>query len=163
MPLIQNQVVTLHKWITLSQFSDLVLIAEMTPGPIALNAATFVGTQVAGLGGAIIATMGVVVPSVLVTSLFAYLYFRYKGLFVMQGLLAGLRLAVIALITSAALSIIILTFYGEAGFSLAAGALDYIAVALFAVSLILMRKFKVNPIAVMIGCGVVGGAIYYFV
>ena len=53
MPLIQNQVVTLHHWLTMSQFADIVTIAEMTPGPIAINSATFVGTQVAGLPGAL--------------------------------------------------------------------------------------------------------------
>ena len=58
MPLIQNQVVDLHPWLSMTQFADIMTIAEMTPGPIAINSATFVGIQVAGLPGAIIATMG---------------------------------------------------------------------------------------------------------
>ena len=57
MPLIQEQVVTLHGWLTADTFADLVTIAEMTPGPIAINAATFVGTQVAGVTGAVVATL----------------------------------------------------------------------------------------------------------
>ncbi len=56
MPLIQEQVVTMHGWISMETFSDLVTIAEMTPGPIAVNSATFVGTRIAGPGGAVVAT-----------------------------------------------------------------------------------------------------------
>ena len=63
MPLIQHQVVEVHPWLTMTQFADIVAIAEMTPGPIAINSATFVGTLVAGLPGAIIATIGCVFPS----------------------------------------------------------------------------------------------------
>ena len=63
MPLIQNQVVDIHPWLTMTGFADIMAIAEMTPGPIALNAATFVGIQVAGLPGALIATIGCIFPS----------------------------------------------------------------------------------------------------
>ena len=55
MPLIQNQVVDIHPWLTMTQFADIITIAEMTPGPIAINSATFVGIQVAGLPGALVA------------------------------------------------------------------------------------------------------------
>ncbi|MBP3721220.1 MAG: chromate transporter, partial [Clostridia bacterium] len=65
MPLIQAQTVTEHAWITFTDFADLVTIAEMTPGPIAVNAATFVGNRVAGIPGALAATAGVVLPSCL--------------------------------------------------------------------------------------------------
>ena len=58
MPLIQNQVVDVHSWLTMTQFADIMTIAEMTPGPIAINSATFVGIQTAGIPGAIIATIG---------------------------------------------------------------------------------------------------------
>ena len=63
MPLIQEQVVLQHSWLTMDSFSNLVTIAEMTPGPIAVNAATFVGTQIAGIPGAIVATLGCILPS----------------------------------------------------------------------------------------------------
>ena len=65
MPLIEAQTVTLHSWLTAVEFADLVTIAEMTPGPIALNAATFVGMRLAGVPGAIVATLGCVLPSAL--------------------------------------------------------------------------------------------------
>ena len=63
MPLIQEQVVNLHSWLSMSEFTNLITIAEMTPGPIAVNSATFVGMQIAGILGAIIATLGCILPS----------------------------------------------------------------------------------------------------
>lgn len=72
MPLIQNQVVAIHGWLTMTQFADIITIAEMTPGPIAINSATFVGTQVAGLPGAIIATIGCVLPSCIIVLTLAW-------------------------------------------------------------------------------------------
>ena len=63
MPLIQEQVVNLHSWLSMSEFTNLITIAEMTPGPIAVNSATFVGIKVAGLPGAIAATAGCILPS----------------------------------------------------------------------------------------------------
>ncbi len=73
MPLIQDQVVDLHPWLTMAQFADIMAIAEMTPGPIAINAATFVGIQVAGLPGAVLATLGCILPSCLIVMTMAYL------------------------------------------------------------------------------------------
>ena len=85
MPLIQNQVVDIHPWLTMTGFADIMAIAEMTPGPIAVNAATFVGIQVAGLPGALIATIGCIFPSCVIVMTLAYVYLpfprskRYAG------------------------------------------------------------------------------------
>ncbi len=111
MPLIQNQVVDIHGWISLTEFTDLITIAEMTPGPIAINSATFVGTHIAGLPGAIVATIGCVVPSCIIVSILAFLYFKYQNLAIIQGVLGGLRPAVVALIASAGVSILSLAFF----------------------------------------------------
>ena len=108
MPLIQNQVVGIHPWLTMAQFADI-----MTPGPIAINSATFVGIQVAGLPGAIIATVGCVFPSCVIVMTLAYIYYRFRGLNMVQGILAGLRPAVIAMIASAGISLLIMAFYGQ--------------------------------------------------
>ena len=70
MPLIQNQVVDVHSWLTMTQFADIMTIAEMTPGPIAINSATFVGIQTAGIPGAIIAAIGCVLPSCMICLLY---------------------------------------------------------------------------------------------
>ncbi len=160
MPLIQNQVVDLHHWLTLTEFLDLITIAEMTPGPIAINSATFVGIQISGIPGAIIATIGCVLPSCIIVSLIAFFYFKYKELTIIQGVLGGLRPAVIALITSAGLSILTLSLWGQNGFSWNISDINFISVILFSTALWVLYKFKPNPIFVMLGTGVVGGVIY---
>ena len=79
LPLIENQVLEVHKWLTIEEFADLLTISQMTPGPIALNASTFVGTKVAGLSGAVIATIGCVTPSCIIVLILSYFYFKYKS------------------------------------------------------------------------------------
>ena len=115
MPLIEQQVVKLHPWLTPVQFADIVTIAEMTPGPIAINSATFVGTMVAGVPGAIVATLGCIVPSCMIVMTLAYLYYRFRGLSIIQGVLAGLRPAVIAMIASAGINLFLTAVYGKSG------------------------------------------------
>ena len=162
MPIIQGQVVDLHSWLTLTEFTDLVTIAEMTPGPIAINAATFVGTQIAGLPGALVATIGCLLPSCIIVSILGFLYFKFKNLKAIQGVLKGLRPAVVALIASAGLTIMGLAFFGESGTASIAN-INYVSVGVFAVGLIIIRKFKIDPILIMIGSGVVGSIIYLLI
>ena len=111
MPLIQHQVVELHPWLTLEQFSDIITISQMTPGPIAINSATFVGLQLGGLPGALVATAGCVLPSCIIVLTLAYVYYRYRGLSMVQGVLAGLRPAVVAMIASAGVTLVNLSFF----------------------------------------------------
>ena len=160
MPLIQNQVVDIHPWLTMTQFADIMTIAEMTPGPIAINAATFVGIQVAGIPGAIIATLGCILPSCVIVMTLAYVYYRFRGLTMVQGILAGLRPAVVAMIASAGISLMILSFYGERTLPDDLSRVDVIAVAIFAAALFILRKWKVNSIYVMAGAGVAGILLY---
>lgn len=99
----------------MSEFTDLITIAEMTPGPIAVNSATFVGIRIAGLPGAVIATMGCIFPSCIIVSLLAYIYYRYKNVSTLQSVLSSLRPTVVALIASAGLSILkTVVFAGKA-------------------------------------------------
>ena len=160
MPLIQNQVVDIHPWLTMQQFADVMAIAEMTPGPIAINAATFVGMQVAGIPGAILATLGCVVPSCAIVLTLAYIYYRFRGLTMVQGVLAGLRPAVIAMIASAGLSLMILAFYGQRQLAADLLDLDLIAVIIFGAAVFVLRKWKVSPIWIMAGAGVAGILLY---
>jgi len=160
MPLIQNQVVDTHSWLTMTQFADIMTIAEMTPGPIAVNSATFVGIQVAGTPGAIIATAGCVLPSCVIVMTLAYIYYRFRGLSMVQGVLAGLRPAVIAMIASAGISLIILSFYGQRTLPADLTDINYISVLIFGTGLLIMRKWKANPIYVMAGAGVAGVLLY---
>lgn len=156
LPLIQSQVVNINHWMSLSEFTDLITISQMTPGPIAINSATFVGIQIAGLPGAIVSTLGCVFPSCIIVSILAFLYYKYKNLRVMQGALSGLRPAVVAMIASAGLTILITALWGIGGISFKALDIDWIAVILFALGLFVLRKWKPNPIWVMIGSGIVG-------
>lgn len=151
LPLIQNQVVELNPWMTMAEFTDLITIAEMTPGPIAINAATFVGIRIAGFGGALVATFGCIFPSLVIVSGMAFVYYRYKGLAVLQSVLASLRPAVVALIAGAGLSILIQVLFG--GGELVAANLNWIGGLLFCLAFFLLRKFKLSPILVMALCG----------
>ena len=160
MPLIQNQVVDIHPWLTMTQFADIMTIAEMTPGPIAINAATFVGIQVAGLPGAILATIGCVLPSCVIVMTLAWIYYRFRGLNMVQGILAGLRPAVVAMIASAGISLLVMALYGQRILPEDLTELDTIAAALFASGLVLLRKWKVNPLWVMAGSGAAGVLLY---
>lgn len=153
MPLIEQQVVELNHWLTMTEFADIVTISQMTPGPIAINAATFVGIRVAGIPGALAATLGCVLPSCVIVLTLAFVYYKYRGLSTIQGVLEGLRPAVVALIASAGVSIALLAFYS-------AGAVDWIAIGVFAAGFIVLRKWKPNPIYVMLGTGAIGGLIY---
>ncbi len=160
MPLIQHQVVELHPWLTLTQFADIMAIAEMTPGPIAINSATFVGIQVAGIPGALVATLGCILPSCVIVMLLAYAYYRYKGLDVVQGILAGLRPAVIAMIASAGLSLLILALYGIQELPTDLGEVNPVSLIIFGAGLLVLRKWRVNPIYIMAGAGAAGIFLY---
>jgi len=160
MPLIQHQVVDVHPWLTMTQFADIMTIAEMTPGPIAINSATFVGTQIAGLSGAIVATAGCVLPSCIIVMTLAYVYYRFRGLTIVQGILAGLRPAVVAMIASAAISLLILSFYGQRALPADLSGINYISVVIFAAGFLILHKWNINPIYVMMGAGITGVLLY---
>lgn len=153
-PLIQSQIVVNHGWLTMNEFTDLVTIAEMTPGPIAINSATFVGVRIAGLSGALIAILGCILPSLLIVSLLAFVYYRYKNLSLLQSILASLRPAVVALIASAGLSILLQVAFPET--STPGQPFNIFGLGLFIAAFLVLRKFKINPILVMLSCGLCG-------
>ena len=150
MPLIQEQVVTMHGWLSMETFSDLVTIAEMTPGPIAVNSATFVGTRIAGPGGAVVATLG----SCIIVTLLAYIYTKYRKMSLLQGTLTSLRPAVVAMIAKAGVTILVSSFFINGALELFRENICIRMVVFFTAALVLLRKFKMNPILVMVLCGV---------
>jgi len=160
LPLIQEQVIEIHPWLTSAEFVDVLTISQMTPGPIAINASTFVGTKLAGIPGAIIATAGCITPSCIIVLILATLYHKYKGLSLVQGIIKGLRPAVVALIASAGLSILMTAIFNKESLPLKPSDLNWIAVLLFAGSLFILRKFKLNPIYTMLIAGVAGVIAY---
>ena len=152
-PLIQSQAVGNYGWLIMNEFTDLVTIAEMTPGPIAVNATTFVGIRVAGIPGALAATFGSIFPALIIVSVLSLLYAKYRKLPLLQSVLAMLRPAVVALIASAGLSILLQVVFAGADITLEA--VQIVGVILFAAALFVLRKWKLNPILVMASCGVV--------
>lgn len=152
MPLIQNQVVDIYHWLSIAEFSDLVTISQMTPGPIAINSATFVGMKVAGIQGAIIATIGCILPSCILVTILAYVYMKYRHLKTIQDILKMLRPAVVSLIATAGLSIIISAFFKDNNISF--DMLKIQMMMIFGVCLYLLFKKKMNPILVMLLAGV---------
>ena len=155
MPLIQSQVVNKYGWITLSSFTDLITIAEMTPGPIAVNAATFVGNQVAGIPRAIAATIGVILPSCIFVTILARLYKKYRSMSLMHGILKSLRPAVVAIIFGAGLTILIPTLFKNEALEFNSGDFQICAALLFCGALTSLRVLKLSPIFVMIACGII--------
>lgn len=160
MPLIQEQVVKINHWLTMAEFTDLITISQMTPGPIAINSATFVGIRIAGIEGAIVATLGCILPSFIIISALTIYYNRHSETPLIQSILEGLRPAVVALIASAGVSIITTAFWGIKGFSFDLHDIDGVAVLIFMSGLFVLRKYKLDPIYVMAGSGVAGMAIY---
>jgi len=160
LPIIKNMVVDNLGWLSISQFADLVVIDEMAPGPIILNSATFVGAQIAGFPGAVTATIGVLAGPAIIVTLIAYFYFKYKELPLIKRILDVLRPVVVALIASAGLSIIILSFWGENGFSFDVSSINFIAMGMAVIAFLVLRKFKPNPAFVILGCGVIGGLVF---
>lgn len=153
MPLIQGQVVTAHKWLSMSEFTDLITISQMTPGPIVVNSATFVGIKIAGIPGALVATFGCILPSCIIVTVIAKLYLKYRNMAMLQGVLNSLRPAVVAMIASAGISILITAFWGNAA-AIALAGTKWSLVVIFVVCIVLLRKIKMNPIWVMVLAGV---------
>ena len=160
MPLIQGQVVQGHGWLSMSEFTDLITISQMTPGPIAVNSATFVGIKIAGIPGALVATFGCILPSCILVTLLAKLYLKYREMAMLQGILHSLRPAVVAMIGSAGISILVTAFWSSEGDTVIRLAqTNWSLVVIFIISLILLQKGKKNPIFVMVLAGVMKVAV----
>lgn len=143
-PLIQREIVEKHGWITDEDILDIFAIAESTPGPIAVNSATFVGWRVAGFLGATCATFGVVVPSFIIILLISFLLTTFADIAVVQYALFGIRAGVLALLIKA-----LWTMYKKNPKGL-------VAYLIMGASFLITAFFDVPVIAVLIGCALVG-------
>ena len=152
MPLIQEQIVDTHGWLSMSEFTDLITISQMTPGPIAINSATFVGIKIAGLAGAAVATAGCIFPSCVIVTLLAKIYLKYRNVKTFQSVLDSLRPAVVAMIAAAGVSILTSAFWQNADKIILAET-DWSMALIFLICLILLIKVKWNPILVMLLAG----------
>lgn len=157
LPLIQQEVVDIHGWITVGDFTDIVAISQTTPGPIAFNSATYIGYSAVtemgfahgyGVVGSAIATLAVSLPSLVLMTLVCTFFFRLKNNAWMQASLSVLKPAIIGLIASAALMLM-------NGYNF----IDYKSWIIFGVVLVASLK-KVDPILLILLSGVAGLLLY---
>lgn len=161
-PLIQEQIVNVHGLMTMEEFSDLITVAEMTPGPISINSSTFVGMRLAGIGGVLLCTLGCIIPSFCICLILAHFYYKYRTMKGVQTVLSSLRPAVVALIASAGTSILMLGLFQTDLFSASMENFRFVEFGIFIVALFLLRKYKMNAISIILGSGIVGTLIYTF-
>lgn len=148
-PLIEEQVVTLHQWLSSQEFLDIITISQMTPGPLAVNTSTFVGLRIAGLWGAVVATVGCVSSGITISLLLYRFFTRHRDSARIFSILCGLRSASTGLIASAAVSLVLLALQPAAG-------IDAAALIAFALSMAALRKLRWNPILLIFLTGVLG-------
>ena len=154
--LIQTETVVQHQWLTTVEFTNIVAISQMTPGPIGINAATFAGMKIAGLGGAICATLGFVTPSIFLCIGLAKIIFKYGDLGAIHGILNGLRPAVMALIAAACVSFVLLAVWNAEKIPEdLIGTFDIKGGIILIGALIAVRK-KIGVIKVLLASGVAG-------
>lgn len=159
-PLIQEQIVNIHKLMTMEEFSDLVTVAEMTPGPVSINSATFVGMRTAGVYGVLLCTVGCIIPSFCICLTLAHFYYKYRTVSGVQVVLGALRPAVVALIASAGASILMLGLFQAELYDITWSHIRMVELVIFAAALLILRKYKVSAIMVILGSGVVGTLAY---
>ncbi|MBQ6988083.1 MAG: chromate transporter [Alistipes sp.] len=152
--LIQNEVVVQNQWMTNAQFTDIVAISQMTPGPIAINSATYVGYTVAGFWGSVVATTAVCLPALTLMILITRFFLQLRDNRYVKGAIAGMKPIVVGMIGAAALLLMFPKSTDGASF------IDGWSWALFAVAMVASLK-KVNPILLIVLGAMAGVAIYY--
>lgn len=148
--LIQNEVVVNHQWITAQEFTDMVAISQMTPGPIGINSATYVGYAVSGnFLGSLVATVAVSLPSFIIVLTICRLYIKFKESNFFASLMKYIRPVVIGMIAAAAAILITPENF-----------IDYRSWLLFAGTFIGSQWLKINPILLIVVAGAIGFIIY---
>lgn len=156
--LIQDDVVSNYGWLTSQEFTDIVAISQMTPGPIGINSATYVGfTATGSVWGSFIATFAVVLPSFILMITISKFFLRYQKHPAVEAVFKGLRPAVVGLLASAALGLMTVENFNSPGKDTYS---FIISCLIFIVAFVGTKKYKVNPILMIIVCGVIGLILY---
>lgn len=150
-PLIQQELVE-RGYLTMTQSVDMVAISQMTPGPFAVNAATFAGFNLAGIPGAVVATLGITLPSMILCVIVARFFFRFCESPVVRSTLWGIKPVVLALVLSGLFSIFRSAVLPELAFS----AIDFPVLAIAVVLSLLMLKTKISPVLLILLSGTFG-------
>jgi len=148
-PVVHTEIVEIKHWMTMKEFSDLLAMDEITPGPLAINCATFVGKKLAGVIGSIAATVGCIIPSCVIALIFMKMYKQYLQNKIFVNELRGLRCMVIALLAVTTITLATGSIYIDNSLKLG-------NTLIFALSFILLYKFKPNPLYVILLGGVLG-------
>lgn len=143
-PLIQKETVETNKWLSDDDILEIIAIAESTPGPIAINSATFVGYKVCGFWGSFFATLGVVLPSFIIILIISYILREFQNIKAVKYAFNGIRAGVLALLIKA-----IISMYKKVQKNL----VSYIVMAF---SFIIVAFFDINVLFVIIGCALIG-------
>lgn len=164
--MIQGEVVTRYNWINSGEFTDIIAISQMTPGPIGINSATYVGyTAVLNAGysegwavlGSCIATFAVVFPSFVLMIAISRFFLKYQRHPAVEAVFKGLRPAVVGLLAAAALVLMNAENFGS--YKVDVYQL-IVSILIFTVTFVATRKYKVNPILMIILCGAAGFFLY---
>lgn len=159
MELIRSRVVSQQGWLSNSEFTDIISISEMTPGPLGINIASFVGTRVAGVPGTMAATFAYVLPAFVIVMILAGVYYKYRNLSGVQGVLKGLHPAVAAMVLAAAVKLVGNAWWG--GIEMfGAENTNVIAVIITLIFFVLLQKRKVGPVQAILASGVIGAIAY---
>lgn len=154
-----QEIVHKYGWITSQDLLDMIAISESTPGPIGINTATFVGNSTAGIFGGIVATLGIVTPSVIIIMIIAHYFGKVNEKPIVQAGFYGLRPAVIGLIGAAGFEVAKVSLFNIDKFletRVLASLFNVKAIVLFGVILFLMNRYKKHPIIYLIGAAIVG-------
>lgn len=152
--LIHSEVVVRNEWLTNGEFSDIIAISQMTPGPIALNSATYIGYEVAGVLGSVVATTAVCIPALTLMILLTRFFLKLHNNCYVQSVVLAMRPVVVGMIMSAAL---LLVFpHSDDGRSF----IDGWSWLIFALALLGSAK-KINPILIIVVSGIAGVVIYW--
>ena len=156
--MIQGEVVTRYGWLTSQEFTDIVAISQMTPGPIGINSATYVGfTATGSVWGSIIATLAVVLPSFILMLAISKFFLKYQKHPVVEAVFNGLRPAVVGLLASAALVLMNAENFSSPKEDMYS---FIISCLIFLVAFVGTRKYKINPILMIVACGIAGLILY---
>lgn len=154
-PLIQASLVQQHHWITLEQFTDIITLSQMTPGPLAINISTFAGMQTGGIFAAMAATIGCILCGVIISYGLYRFFQKHKSNQVIFHILKGLKSASVGLILSSCMTIVLLTFFNTDQLS-SISHVDVISVILFGICLYLLRKHKLSMFHILGLCACFG-------
>lgn len=160
-PVAQSVIVDSMNFLSMEEFTAMITISEMTPGPFAINSATYVGLKMGGVIGGIVATLGFLLPSLIICPILYFLLMKFRSHHASEGVLKGIRPAVSGLISSAGLSITLVALIG-ANTLLASQsfAIDIRAIIIFCISLFLSKKAKINSVLIIFISGLLG-LLYY--